>query len=498
MSQAAVTKYAQKSFLSNNGKFNSIFKEFYIANANFDVTQVTSMYIDKAMYRDSDGVYRSQIVLKVGGNEVSNFTIDHGTKASALAIFKQNEISQLVDGNMNTVLYFIIDWDTLTTGQRTTFDVSLTEAAVKEQANPSICLYKELLNNSQSIKFSQLSWRNLSWGGGTSFVQNNWQRLTTEKIQIKQGTKRIYLSAPNSNYKFEMYVFNNNDQKVSAFDNWNAGNAEMVLPNDAAYYIITAAKLNDSQLYEYEFVNDNLTAEIKYISSYSLHTLTVGNQNVREFSDEGNSAGGSLDPSTYLPLWKNQMKFLNCDFLTIIEWRDYFDHSDTMNTYNTLLKQFYPYHFEISNNKGLFSKIPCEFERKVRNYEYIIGKTVIDGKSLAVVSWVQGNLDNEQKVREDSQWMINQLVNFDLVIVAGDFNNEQGPQLLQVWLDNGFTLGNCGYWGEIDTCTDSAFTHSSNDNIVVKGFDSYDNFEKGEEKVGSDHYPVRAKLGYVI
>ena len=627
-----VTDYAEKAVLSNSGKFNILFKEFYMVGQSFAMTDVTSLYIDKGKAR-SGGVYRTGITLKVGNTEVFTYYEDKSTQEEAVAVFKDKEINVALKDNLITSsvrLYFIIDWSSVETGERTTINVSLTNGCALLDCNPIIKLYREensgqqfifknaginasgvkVANNSDNIMctgfipvqngstiqvigrgttaYPLISFYSsdtedefLSSRGytnnitvselpsGTKFIRCNGSTLSasvnnviidgevyyyldTLKARVKTLEETIVPPAPEptpasettfdfsdiewsiSNVQDDgrvvsgwnratnvdainvqgydvVTIYNQsdflcklvkykNDNTVELESDFASGNRILLDLKDVASIRILFKKSDNTgfTLEAFETAVANNTIVLKYYGSlYStdIHDLSIGFQNIRKFSTDGNTPG-TPDVTTYLPQWKESIsKWLNQDFMLIAEWTTYFDRNQEYNAYDILVKQFYPYYIAYAGG-ALFSKVPCRFSTIKIGYWQLIARLTLNNKEVAIVYWTNSNQVTPQVRMNDYSKMIAYLADFDIAIVAGDFNNDAGAEELAVWTQAGYTLGNNGYWGQIDTCTTSTNPNfAAIDNIITKGV-IFDSFEKGNAIITSDHYPVRAKLKY--
>jgi len=277
------------------------------------------------------------------------------------------------------------------------------------------------------------------------------------------------------------------------------------IPSDAKYVIIQSLALAVETLDSLAFENN--IYGILESQSGELKRLIFGSHNIRDFNTEGGIGAGCPDNlvSTNLPLWKEHFsKWLNCDFLALQEWFPYFDKSHTIDSYNTLLKQFYPYKYELgsggeyndrillSKHKGFFVNIGAGNSNPALIFR-------ICGKSIAVVAWEQSNAIPSQERKANCQKAINYLNQFDIVIIGGDTNIANVSDFedeIKVWTDAGYVVGNGGYWGKIPTCTvGQATEEGAIDNIMSKGL-IYENFEVKSDKITSDHNAVRATLSF--
>lgn len=272
-----------------------------------------------------------------------------------------------------------------------------------------------------------------------------------------------------------------------------------VVPEDVKYIILNKTDGGVSCVADFSLsqTTNNMLGEL-YDKTECLHHLKMCAQNVRDFSDGSGDGMPDEKVAEKLPLWKAHITDkLNGDFLSIIEWYPYFDRSQTIDAYETLFKQFYPYKYALplvaptymlmSKHKGTFMNL--QVLGRVRfNMPTLVCN--INGYSVAVVAWVQSVADTPEDRMDSYANAIKVLSAFDKVILGGDFNTEVGMEELEVWTDAGYVLGNGGYWGEIITWSD----RTPNDNIVTRGF-YYEKFSSGEY-LTSDHKNVTAELSF--
>lgn len=274
---------------------------------------------------------------------------------------------------------------------------------------------------------------------------------------------------------------------------------KIIIPKDVKYVIINYIYNNTVLLSSLKVTQITKIKAKGFANSLKLEMAAF---NVRDFGD-GTTDGGcpSASVSTNLPLWKDLIsKKLNKDFMSICEWRNYFDEDDTIDAYETLFKQFYPYKFGLPTNdpvQMLLSKYECLF---LDLHSFIdVNRTInvlvtnINGFDVAVVCWLQSAQDAVENRVKAYNNAISYLQDFDIVILGGDFNTEVGLDELQAFNDAGYTLGNGGYWGEIKTWNAMTTPTTPNDNIVTKGV-IYELFEALDTHLTSDHLPVIAKF----
>ena len=274
-----------------------------------------------------------------------------------------------------------------------------------------------------------------------------------------------------------------------------------LVPTDARYIIVNTLSNNVSAVSSINIDIEDagpLRVLKQNLTEFGIH-FTVASHNIRDFNTEtGGVDEGCPDNlvSTNLPLWKEHFsKTINADFLTIQEWFQYFDKNHTINAYDEILKQFYPYKYELGSggqytNRIILSKHKCTFTNL--NVFANVGTqipmllTTINGKSVVVVCWLQSIADTAEQRAIYTKNAINYLSNFDCVIFAGDTNIASMSEL-ETWTDEGYTAGNGGYWGDIQTCGTECI-----DNVIVKGA-IMNGFEaKGE--ITSDHKAVISEI----
>ena len=195
-----------------------------------------------------------------------------------------------------------------------------------------------------------------------------------------------------------------------------------------------------------------------------------------------------------LPKWKKLFnEEINADFLMINEWSDKFDRKKTIDTYNEIFKQFYPYKYVISNDQCFMSRVPCEFEVITLGIKLI--KAKITGTNIYFVVWVQSNTyPSSRRIEKYKELLEKHIPESSRAIIGGDYNNDNGRcEELQIFKDKGFTLGNCGYWGSIKTIDATTTDFLAIDNIITKGL-ILNSFKVLNNKVDSDHYPVVSEI----
>lgn len=242
-----------------------------------------------------------------------------------------------------------------------------------------------------------------------------------------------------------------------------------------------------------------LTTTVNYHSQNSnLAHIKVGEWNFGVFNNGVSPAGiPDADVNTALPSIKHLLVSLNADILIATECPQYVNRGQTLDTYTTLLEQFFQYHKYGASGICIFSKYPFAVSDWVspddRTYQVgtiSIGTTQIGFAAIHPRS-ASGSEAKQARIT-DMQAVISELSDYDKIIVSGDFNTYEDDEL-DCWRNSGFVLGNCGYFGDINTYPNSSREWYI-DNIVTKGF-NIDYFNRLEDTAGvSDHYPVLAKM----
>lgn len=226
---------------------------------------------------------------------------------------------------------------------------------------------------------------------------------------------------------------------------------------------------------------------------------------------EGNQYGvPNAEVDTYLPRVKSLLTKICSEILVITEWVTYFDQNYTMDSYNTLLKQFYPYKYTDrgDNKPAIFSKYP--FVGSVGTFihggEYSKGVLTINGKEIIIVALHLTSAADGVSIRtQNCQDIVDEYADAPYVIVTGDFNNypNDNQAELQPFVTAGWNLGNCGYWGKLNTYNPNYPQDPGEwyiDNVITKGL-NIDDFivVTDDERAGvSDHYPVNSPVSGIV
>ena len=201
-----------------------------------------------------------------------------------------------------------------------------------------------------------------------------------------------------------------------------------------------------------------------------------------------------------LPKIKSLITSFEADILIITEYASFLNQGKNRNTYDEVLKQFYPYtHYTRDAWTAIFSKYPFSVEliTSPDHRDYLLGSVNINGTTIGLGAIHPRSASGTQAAEAriaDHRMVIDFFTDYDKAIVAGDFNTYEDREL-NVYRDADWSLGNCGYFGYIDTYR----PHTREwyiDNIVTKGI-HIDNFYKIDNRADvSDHYPVVANLSF--
>lgn len=242
---------------------------------------------------------------------------------------------------------------------------------------------------------------------------------------------------------------------------------------------------------------------IETIHFNSITKLSISEWNIGYWNN-GVSPYGVLDADvdTYMPRVKELLTKICSDVLVITEWVNYFDRSQTISSYTALLEQFYPYKYLRGEDKpAIFSKYPIVGSTGTFSdgRTYTRGIITVNGKQVVVAAIHLVAREDEANIRvQEHTDLVAEYANSPYVIVTGDFNNYTQDELAP-YVNAGWTLGNGGYFGNINTYKPSQREWYI-DNVVTKGF-NIDNFKAilDDERAGvSDHYPVSSEISCFV
>lgn len=358
--------------------------------------------------------------------------------------------------------------------------------------------------NRRDYDLENLTWENKTINESNGTLSNAGTRCTSELIPIHEDDIIFVLKDKTDSLWYQVHFYHE-DGSCSVANYYTHVDRNYAIPHGCVGIRLQFRKSDNTDM-------PNMSEFLTTVGNYTCYTirdnsdlkkstkheLTVAHQNIRVFNYSGGTKGcPNNEVDANLPRWKaNIIKWLNADILNIDEWHNKFDQSGNIDAYAELLKQFYPYYYDTGNGKALFSKYPCTFNEIFIDQRLIVCDFVAEGERVAVVGWISSNTYTPERRITAYNALIKYLSRYDKAVILGDFNNDEGAAELQVFTENGYTLGNNGYWGEIDTCP-SSNPFNAIDNIITKGF-IFEDFAVGDDKVTSDHYPIKARLTFTV
>lgn len=249
------------------------------------------------------------------------------------------------------------------------------------------------------------------------------------------------------------------------------------------------------------FHNQSGSANIKLkIMSFNLGNYNYG------LPTHGDWTGDELQEK--ISLWKNTLAKYKPDIIIAQELSTYFDAGETVNAIDTIFRPLLPnYYFR--NWTGLISKIPYKttwqedatvtVSGETYSRNFAAGIIEINGVDIVICSvhLIAGYEAIHTTVREAMRdKIITAFANYTHVILGGDFN-ESNDSFFTPFESAGYSLGNHGYFGTIETLSGGSFASESVDNIIVKGFTFYDAISSVNDRCTSDHYPFVSEIHIV-
>ena len=313
------------------------------------------------------------------------------------------------------------------------------------------------------------------------------------------------------------------------------GTMDFTAPSDARYlyvgYIVTSDAtatnepaelvINDWDVVNQEYIGQTDPGLIERVEELESREGFSGllKISIAEHNEGGYNFGESpsgLPQEGYdanVAIWKSLLTKTNSDFLAVSEHSHILNQQESgvtdVDSYNELYKQFYPYKYDgaATHKYALFSKYPIKSTEKV---DFSVTDRYFD-KHLVNVNGVEvcivifkgyvgtpGSAGQTSRVAEFTE-LVSLLASNPIVIIPIDTNSQYTDDF-DVFRNNGYQLGNFGYWGEKLTCGISqAYPqgHYSFDNIIVKGM-NINSFEVPDKHATSDHFPTMARLSTYI
>lgn len=314
------------------------------------------------------------------------------------------------------------------------------------------------------------------------------------------------------------------------------GSVEFTAPNDARYlyigHIVTsdATSINDPaelvinnwDVINQEYIGDDLDEGLvervedleENTAFHGLLKITVAEHNEGRYH-YGNQPYGisQSDWDTAVASWKSLLTKTNSDFLSLMEHKPILNAAEDgvtdVNSYDELYKQFYPYRVDADTLSSSTFQIALYSKYPIKNYEKVYflspstryyNKFLVDVNGIEICFIIQkgyvGVPDSPEaaiRVAEFTQ-MVTDTANNPIVIIPIDTNGYSED--FDVFRNNGYQLGNFGYWGgKITSGISDTYPqgHTKFDNIIVKGL-NINSFDVCDEHATSDHFPTMATL----
>lgn len=311
------------------------------------------------------------------------------------------------------------------------------------------------------------------------------------------------------------------------------GSVTFTAPEDARYlyigHIVTSDAsaikdpaelvINDWDVINQEYIGEEpssgLVARVEALEGFhGLLKLSVAEHNEGMYHYGEQPYGISqADWDTGVAAWKSLLTKTDSDFLACMEHKQILNADETgvanVNSYDELYKQFYPYRVDADTLGSTTFQIALYSKYPIKSYEKInltstgryFNKFIVDVESVEICIVVQkgyagtpGSEGATSRVAEFTE-LVSLVANNPIVIIPID-TNSQYTEDFDVFRNNGYQLGNFGYWGEKKTCGISETYpqgHYAFDNIIVKGMD-INSFDVCDEHATSDHFPTMSKL----
>lgn len=356
-----------------------------------------------------------------------------------------------------------------------------------------------------------------------AFENGSYKSIGNYNSEFNTGSTRIYgqyelsdlvydltINPTDANYNFEYALFDANDEKIVSNSTWNTqayhytgavgvktvridvrkSNNANISPTQETGIVI--AINNVTNFGELNALTSNLIKNIRY----DVHTkLRVMSHNLGKYNyGLGNGYSGD-DVDDKLLAWKRMIGSNTPDFVMIQENVLYFDAAHNYVSASALWDQLYPYYASDRGSLGIAirSKYPLSNAQKIAigSRYIVIAETMIGAVKIAVAvthltpGYTQAD---EETRRSEASLVVEALSSYDHVILGGDFNTSDATTLA-IFTAAGYTLGNNGYFGSIETLSGEYI-----DNIIVKGFNFYNVNSSSEQAITSDHYPIVAEM----
>ena len=379
--------------------------------------------------------------------------------------------------------------NTIKTNKKTT-DNSITEISKAAVGAPI-----------QNVQLTPITGYNVRWDGGG--LSSNTNGCYTQPIPVQFGDILVVgAGAPPS-----VAILSKCGQTFSA-DNYtpilhyeSTGYQENTIVIDFDGYVTLSYRTNvDGNVYIKQIRNGTAFKFYQLSIVASLVKLKVAqfNEGLMNYGSSPRGMPDDSDFNTNIMTWRRLISSFLADIYFACEHTENAKQGSTAaadKSYLLIDGHFFPYSFGNTNSVYIFSKFPLKNtllwytttgDRRVAEAEIEINRKKI---MLVCFHPVPGATEALAAQRlADNTELANRYAQYDYVIMGAD-TNAQSVDELQPFVNNGYVLGNMGFFGNIPTSQ----VGNPIDTIIVKGF-NMDSFNVGSEKATSDHYPVMGQI----
>ena len=362
---------------------------------------------------------------------------------------------------------------------------------------------------------SEVTWEYKNIAGASSNI-----RLTSSLITAIPN-KEYILELRDTRYCFSVFNFTGESAYTSMFDSVNS--CSFTVPENSIGFKVTIRKNPDSSQTIPFTATDTFDAFINQFQKKNgfIH-LNLGSYNVMEYFNP------SIFPQittelrdSWIENFKHMMNTLGkTDILFAQEDNTVYKYSDAQdrNVYNDLYKQMFPYKYccgfslpsiyskyKLYNGRTITINVDTGSVSYTRKHAF--AEINIEGKKIALLS-IHGGIHGEAGLRAEFSAIINELSNYDYVIIGGDTNADSyngvplvaqpvgfNPVITETFGAAGYETSNFDYWGnfitqrdpfgsEHDKCIDTFLTK----NLSICSFDVL------TESDQRDHYPIMSDV----
>ena len=370
------------------------------------------------------------------------------------------------------------------------------------------------LNIYKRITFANGSYKTIgSWTSGINDVATR----IYGQVELINPVNSITITPTNASYNFEYALFDSENAKIVSSSGWNSQpfvytgivavktvrvdvrktNNANISPTQDTGIVIGVNGATDL-----DTINALVSNIVKTITFDNSARIRAVSNNVGKYNfGEGNGYTGADYADKFLE-WKRRVGKNMPDFVMLQENVLYFDSGQTIMA-RDIWDPLFPYIASDSGSLGISirSRYPLSNAQKITletvesgvtyTRYLVVAEANIHGKkvAVAVTHLTPGYNSPYEEVRQSEvAQVITALSGYDNVILGGDFNTSDATTL-GLFTTAGYTLGNNGYFGAIETLSGEYV-----DNIIIKGLSFYDVYSNASEAITSDHYPIVAEM----